>query len=78
VEDLVRALRLRIWVVNLLVLANVGMLVGLSAVNLRIPSIGGPVSLAFVVLCLLSLTLATLVYIESAHLTKRWRPSKEP
>ena len=63
-----KALRLRLWVVNLLVAANVGMLAGLSAVNLRTPALYGPVSLAFVLLCLVSLTLSVSVYMASVRL----------
>ena len=62
-----RVLRLRLWAVDLLVLANLGMIVGLSAVNLRTPALCGPVSLAFVLLCLVSLTLASLVYLSSVR-----------
>ena len=60
-------LRYRLWVVNLLVLANVGMLAGLSAANLRAPVLYGPVGLAFILLCLVSLALSVLVYLASRN-----------
>ena len=55
-------LRRAAWVVGLLVLANLAMLGTLAAANLRTPRIAGPVGLALVLCCLISLVLAVLVH----------------
>ena len=57
-----RRLRQASWVVGLLVLANLAMLGTLAAANLHTPRITGPVGLAFILCCLVSLTLAVLMF----------------
>lgn len=60
--SLLAELRLRLWVCTLLCVANLAMLVVLAVANLRVPQLAGPVGLAFVVLCLSTLTLAWQVH----------------
>ena len=57
-----RRLRLAAWAVALLVLANLAMLGSLAAANLRTPRLAGPVGLAFLLCCLISLVLAVLIH----------------
>ena len=57
-----RRLHTATFVVALLVLANLAMLGTLAAANLHTPRITGPVGLAFILCCLVSLTLAVLVF----------------
>ena len=55
-------LRLGSRVIGLLVLANLTMLGGLAAANLPTPRLAGPIGLAFVLCCLVSLVLAVLTH----------------
>jgi hypothetical protein len=57
-----RRLRAATLVVALLVLANLAMLGTLTAANLHTPRLAGPVGLAFILCCLVSLTLAVLMF----------------
>ncbi len=57
-DGLQKELRLRLWMATLLCVANIAMLVALLAGNWRAPALAGPIGLAFVILCLLTLTLA--------------------
>jgi hypothetical protein len=57
-----RRMRLAAWTVVLLVLANLSMLCTMVAANLRTPNLAGPVGLAFVLCCLVSLVLAVIVH----------------
>jgi len=55
---LLKVLRLRLWMATLLCIANVAMLVVLLVGNWHAPTLAGPIGLAFVLLCLFTLTLA--------------------
>ncbi len=65
--DRARRLRLGTWVAGLLVLANIAMFGTLAAANLRVPSIAGPVGLAFLLCCLVSLVLAVSLHAAAGR-----------
>ena len=70
-DGAMRRVRFGAFVVVLLVLANLAMLGTLSIANLRVPRLAGPVGLALVLCCLVSLVLALLVYRGVAPLDVR-------
>jgi len=73
---LATALRLRVRAGTFLMLANLGMWVGLGAVNLHTPSLAGPVGLAFVLLCLVCL-LSAVLHLLAATRVERWARREE-
>ena len=70
-EGAKRRVRFGAFVVGLLVLANLAMLGTLAIANLRVPRLVGPVGLALVLCCLVSLVLALLVYRGAVPLEVR-------
>ena len=69
-ERLLRALRLRTWLADLLILANASMMAVLAAGTWRHPSLAGPLGLACAVLSLSSLALAVQLHFAAADLRR--------
>ncbi len=68
IELRARQLRLGTRVVALLVLANIAVFGTLAAANLRVPSLVGPVGMACLLCCLVSLALAVSLYGASTRI----------
>ena len=69
-EILLRALRLRTWQADLLIVANASMMAVLAAGTWRHPSLAGPLGLACAVLSLSSLALAWQLHLAAARIRR--------